>query len=101
MSMSVADDSSYVPPEQRARGMGLVGAAFGLGFVFRLGFLFLSKRKREALSAVYAFCRHVDDIADSGELPPEEASRQLAFWREEMYSILKSEDAKCGALSRD
>src|SRR5690606_3640083 len=26
--------ADVVPPEQRARGMGLIGAAFGLGFIF-------------------------------------------------------------------
>lgn len=57
------------------------------GSNFRLGFLFLPRRKREALSAVYAFCRHVDDIVDSGELSPEEASRRLSFWREEIERL--------------
>lgn len=54
------------------------------GSNFGLAFLFLPRRKREALSAVYAFCRLVDDIVDSGELGSDEASRQLAFWREEV-----------------
>jgi 15-cis-phytoene synthase len=31
---------------------------------FYYSFLFLSKEKREAMYAVYAFCRSVDDVAD-------------------------------------
>jgi len=57
------------------------------GSNFRLGFLFLPRRKREALSAVYAFCRHVDDIVDSGELPAEEAARRLSVWREDIERL--------------
>ena len=37
----------------------------------------------EALRAVYAFCRHVDDIVDQGDLPPPEAAKALDFWTEE------------------
>ncbi len=45
-------------------------------------------RKREALFAIYAFCREVDDIAD-GDLPREEKTKSLAAWRakvEAMYA---------------
>ena len=51
---------------------------------FFLGFLFLPKAKREALSAVYAYCRLIDDIVDDGTLPKEEAEAGLRFWREEI-----------------
>ncbi|MCM2304601.1 MAG: presqualene diphosphate synthase HpnD [Elusimicrobia bacterium] len=53
---------------------------------FFLGFLLLSKPKREALSAVYAYCRLIDDIVDEG-LPKDEARRQLDFWREEIERL--------------
>lgn len=39
--------------------------------------------KRQAMFAVYAFCRVVDDIAD-GELPVETKSARLREWREEI-----------------
>lgn len=64
-----------------------MSAAAEKGSNFYLGFLFLPRRRREALSAVYAFARHVDDIADSGELPAAEARRQLDFWREEIARL--------------
>jgi phytoene synthase len=39
--------------------------------------------KRQAMFAVYAFCRVVDDIAD-GDLPEAAKLRQLQGWREEI-----------------
>jgi len=51
---------------------------------FFLGFALLPKAKKEALSAVYAYCRLIDDIVDSGALPKEEARKMLGFWREEI-----------------
>ncbi len=53
---------------------------------FFLGFLFLPKPKREALSAVYSYCRLIDDIVDEG-LPKDEARRQLDFWRAEIERL--------------
>lgn len=51
---------------------------------FFLAFLVLPAAKRRALTAVYAYCRLIDDIVDSGTLAPEEAGRMLAFWRAEI-----------------
>jgi len=51
---------------------------------FFLGFALLPKAKKEALSAVYAYCRLIDDIVDSGSLPKEDARKMLGFWREEV-----------------
>ncbi|MBI4679369.1 MAG: squalene/phytoene synthase family protein [Elusimicrobia bacterium] len=54
------------------------------GSSFYLGFLFLSKPKREALAAVYAYCRHIDDIVDAGDLTAEAARHELGFWHDEL-----------------
>ncbi len=54
---------------------------------FFLGFLLLPKAKRAALSAVYAYCRLIDDIVDTPETPKDEARRQLDFWREEIERL--------------
>ncbi len=43
----------------------------------------LPAEKRQAMFAVYAFCRVVDDIAD-GDLPDTAKLRQLQGWREEI-----------------
>ncbi|MFH1725474.1 MAG: presqualene diphosphate synthase HpnD [Elusimicrobiota bacterium] len=59
------------------------------GSNFYMGFLLLPKRKREALRAVYGFCRHVDDIVDSGEHSRGEAERRLEFWRAEIERLFE------------
>ena len=57
---------------------------------FLTAFIFLKKEKREALTALYAYCREVDDIADEC-LDHEIASRKLNWWREEIERLFKSE----------
>lgn len=47
---------------------------------FYYGFLVLPKRKRQALSAVYAFMRRCDDIADDPSFPPRERRQKLDAW---------------------
>jgi len=49
-----------------------------------LSFAALPEAERRAMSVFYAFCRVVDDVADSTELPIEEKRRQLEGWREEI-----------------
>ncbi len=65
---------------------------------FFLGFLLLPKPKREALSAVYAYCRLIDDIVDTPEISKDEARRQLDFWREEIARLYQG--APTHAVSR-
>jgi phytoene synthase len=50
---------------------------------FYYSFLFLSRDKREAMYAVYAFCRSVDDVAD-GSAPLSEKQAALESWRHEL-----------------
>ncbi|MGH7356148.1 MAG: presqualene diphosphate synthase HpnD [Candidatus Rokuibacteriota bacterium] len=50
---------------------------------FYYAFLTLPRPRREALYAVYAFCRTVDDIADLGG-DPDAARAALRRWREEV-----------------
>ena len=49
-----------------------------------LSFASLPEAERRAMSVFYAFCRVVDDVADSTELPLEEKGRQLGEWRKEI-----------------
>lgn len=49
-----------------------------------LAFVLLPKAKRDGMSALYAFCREVDDVADDETLPVEERRHQLAAWREDV-----------------
>jgi phytoene synthase len=46
-----------------------------------LAFILLPKQKRDAMSALYAFCREVDDVADDETVPAEKRRAQLADWR--------------------
>ena len=59
-------------------------AASGSSFYY--SFLFLPKTKREAITALYAFCREVDDIAD--ECTDINIARtKLAWWRNEIRQL--------------
>ncbi len=50
---------------------------------FYYSFLFLPKRKRNAIFTIYSFCRHTDDIVDEID-DPDEARRRLDEWRKEL-----------------
>lgn len=56
------------------------------GSSFYYSFLFLPPDKRAAITALYAFCREVDDIAD--ECHEREIARtKLAWWRAELANM--------------
>lgn len=50
------------------------------GSSFTLGMKFIAEEKRRYLFAVYAFCRVIDDVADSPVLTIEEKKQQLDYW---------------------
>ncbi|HKC50667.1 MAG TPA: presqualene diphosphate synthase HpnD [Myxococcota bacterium] len=59
-------------------------AASGSSFYY--SFLFLPAERRRAITALYAFCREVDDIAD--EVKDVEVARtKLAWWRTEVANL--------------
>ncbi|MCU0770993.1 MAG: presqualene diphosphate synthase HpnD [Verrucomicrobia bacterium] len=49
-----------------------------------LAFALLPPEKRNAMSALYAFCREVDDVADEEAVPVEQRREQLRAWREDI-----------------
>ena len=53
------------------------------GSSFYYSFLFLPQLRREAITALYAFCREVDDIADECT-DPAIAQVKLEWWRQEL-----------------
>ncbi len=56
------------------------------GSSFYYSFMFLPKQKREAITALYAFCREVDDVVDeSTELKV--AQIKLAWWKDEVRNL--------------
>ncbi len=56
-----------------------------------LSFAALPAAERRAMTVFYAFCRVVDDVADSTELPVEEKRRQLREWRQEIGRACRDE----------
>jgi phytoene synthase len=46
-----------------------------------LAFFLLPRAKRDAMSALYAFCREVDDVTDNEFAPAGKRREQLAAWR--------------------
>lgn len=59
------------------------------GSSFYYSFMFLPKQKREAITALYAFCREVDDVVDEySELKV--AQVKLAWWRDEIKNLYQA-----------
>jgi phytoene synthase len=51
---------------------------------FYMAMRLLPRQEREAMFAVYAFCRAVDDIADEGDLPQNARQAELNRWRSDL-----------------
>ena len=79
MSQQAAIPSEQVVADQHLVEDVVVKAKTSFYWAMRL----LPAEKRQAMFAVYAFCRVVDDIAD-GDLPEAAKLRQLQGWREEI-----------------
>ncbi len=58
---------------------------------FYYGFLVLPRRKRNALSAVYAFMRHADDISDDPSIPSEQRREKLDEWMNSLRRVVDGE----------
>ena len=56
-----------------------------------LAFVMLPRPKRDAMSALYAFCREVDDVADEDSIPVEKRREQLAAWRADIRRACANE----------
>jgi phytoene synthase len=58
---------------------------------FYYAFVVLPRRKRNALSAVYAFMRRCDDIADDNTLSPGDRHNKLAEWLDKVHRALAAQ----------
>jgi 15-cis-phytoene synthase len=56
-----------------------------------LAFVLLPRPKRDAMSALYAFCRAVDDVADDESVPSEQRRIQLVAWREDIRRAVENQ----------
>ena len=59
-----------------------------------LAFIMLPKAKRDGMSALYAFCREVDDVADEETIPVEQRREQLVRWREDLRRVYEGKAAE-------
>jgi 15-cis-phytoene synthase len=59
-------------------------AASGSSFYY--SFLFLPHERRRAITALYAFCREVDDVVDETD-EMQVAAAKLAWWRSELANL--------------
>jgi len=59
-------------------------AASGSSFYY--SFLFLPLERRRAITALYAFCREIDDVVDECA-DPGVAAAKLAWWRDEVAAL--------------
>ncbi len=56
-----------------------------------LAFILLPKAKRDGMSALYAFCREVDDVADDESVPASQRRERLAAWRADVHRACGAE----------
>ncbi|HZU64758.1 MAG TPA: presqualene diphosphate synthase HpnD [Novosphingobium sp.] len=56
---------------------------------FYAGMRILPRAEREAMFAIYGFCRVVDDIADDQQTPPEARGAALDRWREGVGALYR------------
>jgi phytoene synthase len=56
------------------------------GSSFYYSFLFLPPNRRRAITALYAFCREVDDVVDECQ-DPHIAATKLVWWRQELARL--------------
>ncbi len=83
-------DPLLTMPEQSANAAEITRASqSNLAFAF----ISLGKERRRDITVFYAFCRLIDDIADSTVLAAEEKGRRLADWRQALRGPQAEEPA--------
>src|SRR5690349_8247636 len=65
-----------------------------------LAFFALPRARREAITVFYAFCRHVDDLADDAARPLKERREALRVWRTALREPVPGEASFAGELRR-
>lgn len=80
------------PGESPANAQAAAGSSFYAGMKV------LPKAERQAMYAVYGFCRIVDDIADDQTLPAAVQRSALDAWRQDVRSLYAGGDAGRAAM---
>src|SRR5437867_11435597 len=65
-----------------------------------LGFISLGRERKRDITVFYAFCRVIDDIADSAESTLEEKQMRLATWRRMLLTTVTGEPLLASDLRR-
>jgi 15-cis-phytoene synthase len=65
-----------------------------------LAFVALGRERRNDITIFYAFCRLIDDIADSTELAVDEKARELANWRSWIRDAAPNEPSLAAEMRR-
>ena len=76
--MTAASSTQAAPEEIQARVSGSS---------FYAAMLLMPKAERQAMFAVYRFCRLVDDVADDGTRPRPERAIELVRWRADIAAL--------------
>ena len=71
------------------------------GSSFYLAMLLMPKVQREAMFAIYRFCRLVDDIADDGTRPRDVRATELVEWRRNLDALYADRPAGQAAFLKD
>ncbi len=79
--MTTVSDTAGKPPEIEAVEAKARGSSFYAAMKL------MPRAEREAMFAIYAFCRRVDDIADDGEGTRAERFARLAEWRRDLDAL--------------
>ena len=61
-------------------------------------FIAMSGARRRDITAFYAFCRVIDDIADDDRRDPQTKRRELAMWRQSLRDECANESALAGPV---
>jgi presqualene diphosphate synthase len=88
IEMSARDNqnASSIPLADEAAWRHVRAVTQAAGSSFYSAMRILPTTRRDAMFAIYAFCREVDDIAD-GDQPTDERSRLLDEWRAEIDRV--------------
>jgi len=65
-----------------------------------LAFISLDRRRKRDITVFYAFCRVIDDVADSPQMPIAEKQARLAEWRQLLRHALPNEPSLAADVRR-
>ena len=86
MTDTVSDNAGAIPDDAALRET-IRQRVEAVGTSFYWAMRMLPKDRRNAMYAVYAFCREVDDIADDDASAPDHKKAALALWHAEIDAL--------------